>query len=65
MKEKMKQQISIFKLNKKELKKIKGGFCGCACYYANCGGSSSADNGSANNAGGKISLPPADPENPC
>lgn len=61
----MKQNISLFKLSKKELRKIRGGFCGCGCYYANCGGSSSSDNGDANASGGKVSMPPTDPEHPC
>ena len=29
-----------------------GGGCGCSCYYADNGGSSSGDNGSANNKAG-------------
>lgn len=65
MKERMKQQISIFKLNKKELKNIKGGFCACGCFYRDCGGSSSDNNFIANNQGGKYSMPPKDPEHPC
>ena len=38
-------------LNEKELSAIYGGSCGCACAYANSGGSSTEDNGAANNAG--------------
>ena len=62
---KIKRHLSIYKISKKELKNIKGGFCGCGCYYADCGGSSSDNNGSANYAGGKTSIPPIDPSNPC
>lgn len=37
-------------LSKKAMKSINGGHysCGCSCYYANQGGSSSSDNGNAN-----------------
>jgi len=66
MQSEIKQRISVFQLSKKELKKIKGGFCGCGCFYENCpGGSSSEDNSNANFDGGKISKPPVDPMNPC
>jgi len=36
------------KVNDKELKYVSGGFCGCGCYYSNCGGSSDVDNAAAN-----------------
>lgn len=39
-------------LNKKEMSAVTGGSCGCGCYYENNGGSSTADNASANAAGG-------------
>jgi natural product precursor len=40
-------------MKEKEMHQIKGGAgCGCSCYYANSGGSSSADNGCANSAHG-------------
>lgn len=38
-------------LNEKEMSAIYGGSCGCACAYANSGGSSTEDNYAANNAG--------------
>ncbi|MDR1653927.1 MAG: TIGR04149 family rSAM-modified RiPP [Prevotellaceae bacterium] len=47
-------QISANAMNAKEMNAIKGGehCCGCGCKYANSGGSSSVNNGAANNAGG-------------
>ncbi|MCT4638127.1 MAG: TIGR04149 family rSAM-modified RiPP [Bacteroidales bacterium] len=47
-------------LNSKEMDLVVGGKvnygnCGCACAYANNGGSSSAGNGGANKKGGKHS----------
>lgn len=42
-------------LNAKEMNSIVGGSCGCACNYEESGGSSTADNNSANNAEGKHS----------
>lgn len=42
-------------LNTKEMSAIIGGSCGCGCNYEGRGGSSTADNKSANNAGGKHS----------
>lgn len=44
-------------LSNKEKALIKGGCtpCGCGCYYANSGGSSSDQNRMANNAGGLYS----------
>ena len=46
-------------LDSKEMTAIRGGgtpgICGCACAYANSGGSSSSANGSANNASGLFS----------
>ena len=43
-----------------ELKEVRGGqmatnSCGCACKYANQGGSSTSGNGNANHKGGKYS----------
>lgn len=38
-------------LSNKEKGAIVGGSCGCACRYAESGGSSTAANGSANKAG--------------
>jgi len=65
MQNKIKQRISMFKLSKKELKKIKGGFCGCGCFYEDCGGSSSADNAAANTASALMSIPPVDTTSTC
>lgn len=44
-------------LSKKEMSKVLGGYtvCGCGCQYAEQGGSSTADNGSANNSGAFVS----------
>jgi natural product precursor len=45
-------------LSRKAMNGLKGGidYCGCSCYYAHTGGSSSDDNGNANyNGGGLIS----------
>jgi hypothetical protein len=51
----MKEKLSLMKLNEmstKETYSIKGGqsvtCCTCACAWANCGGSSTSDNGGAN-----------------
>ena len=45
-------------LSQIEMNAVKGGTvdCGCSCYYANSGGSSTMDNGYANKATGKFSL---------
>jgi natural product precursor len=44
-------------LNEKEMKHITGGAsCYCACMYANSGGSSTDDNGIANNVNGLHSI---------
>jgi natural product precursor len=42
----IKEKMSLYQLNGKDMKALKGGTpgCGCACHYANCGGSSSGDN---------------------
>ena len=51
----MNQKFNFFKMSQKELKKTVAGafdYCVCTCAYANCGGSSTSDNYSANNAGG-------------
>lgn len=42
-------------LGNKEMSAVIGGSCGCGCYYEGNGGSSTADNSSANAAGGKHS----------
>ena len=40
-------------LSELEMNQVRGGGgCGCSCYYADNGGSSSGDNGSANNKAG-------------
>ena len=48
------------RLTELELKEVRGGKmatngCGCACKYANQGGSSTSGNGNANHKGGKYS----------
>lgn len=48
MKQKIKDKMSLLKLEKKEMKRVKGGHCQCGCLYANCGGSSTDDNGMTN-----------------
>ena len=37
-------------LSNDQMKSVYGGGCTCGCFYANCGGSSVAANGSANAA---------------
>lgn len=37
-------------LSSREMNRVRGGSCGCACLYENNGGSSTADNKSANAA---------------
>ncbi len=55
------KKLKLTNLSRKELEKIRGGYlvivtpdkcCGCGCYYANSGGSSTNDNGDANFKGG-------------
>jgi natural product precursor len=50
------KNLKLNSLEKREMNDIKGGTpgdcCGCACAYANTGGSSSVNNGNANQAGG-------------
>jgi hypothetical protein len=50
----MDKSFSLFKLSERETSEATGGetVCGCGCAYANCGGSSTSDNFSANYAGG-------------
>jgi hypothetical protein len=50
----MNKKFDFYKLGEKEIEKVIAGFdyCVCTCAYANCGGSSTADNGSANNKRG-------------
>lgn len=53
-------QLSKAELDKRELNSLIGGNpvgdnCGCGCYYAGSGGSSSVDNTNANIAGGYVS----------
>lgn len=44
-------------LAKLDMSNVFGGVtCGCACRYANSGGSSTNDNGAANIAAGKVSV---------
>ena len=47
-------KLSSEKMTNRDLGMIKGGGgdCSCGCRYANDGGSSTSDNGNANNAGG-------------
>ena len=48
--------LSEGNLSKLEMNQVKGGTCcGCSCYYAGSGGSSTNDNGNANNASGLVS----------
>lgn len=48
--------LSESNLSKLEMNQVKGGFtCGCACAYANSGGSSIDDNCDANHASGLTS----------
>lgn len=50
-------QIEKETLSNQELSQIKGGnSCRCACYYRNVGGSSIADNGTANWREGRNSV---------
>ena len=50
----MRKKLKLTSLTKNEIFRIKGGAmlegcsCACSCAYANCEGSSSGDNGSAN-----------------
>ena len=44
----IKEKMSLYQLNSKEMIVLKGGTCGCACHYVNCGGSSTNDNSTAN-----------------
>ncbi len=51
-------QLSRDELKKRELNQIKGGdglCCGCGCHYFGDGGSSIADNWTANHANGQTS----------
>ncbi len=54
-------------INEKGMSKIYGGGCTCGCFYANCGGSSVASNGSANSADNLHSTggPPGYGGGPC
>lgn len=47
-------QLSKAELSKRELNRLVGGenCCLCGCHYANAEGSSTGDNGGANNVGG-------------
>ena len=50
-------------LDEKELSHVIGGLCHCGCFYETCGGSTRANNDSANTGGGLVSpLPPFDAE---
>lgn len=59
MRNEMKKKLGLFTLDEKKMTSLKGGGdyikCCCACAYANSGGSSTADNGSANFQGGLMS----------
>ncbi len=46
----IKEKMSLYRMNGEEMVVLKGGagYCGCACHYVNCGGSSSGDNFDAN-----------------
>jgi hypothetical protein len=46
----MKKNFNLFSLSDREQKKVSGGYvqCGCGCVWANCGGSSSMNNGTTN-----------------
>lgn len=49
--------LSVAGLRQKEMDAIVGGrACGCSCYYANSGGSSSTDNMNANYAVGDYGI---------
>ena len=54
----IKEKMSLYQITRKEMNVVKGGTCGCACHYVNCGGSSSADNGAANRLLGAWSTGP-------
>ena len=54
----IKEKMSLYQINRKEMKVLKGGLCGCACHYANCGGSSTGDNHDANGLKGLWSTGP-------
>ena len=55
------KKLKLNALGKKNLTELEmnqvrgGGACGCSCYYADNGGSSSGDNGSANSHAGIFS----------
>lgn len=60
----MKKKISLSKLTAGEMKELEAGYvvygddkkvCGCGCYYANSGGSSTTQNRDANYLGGLTS----------
>ncbi len=50
----MKEKINLFSLSPEKMAVTKGGLngCTCACHYASCGGSSTNNNGDANNSSG-------------
>jgi hypothetical protein len=63
----MKKKMSLTKLSKNDMKDVSAGFliimdngfsCGCGCYYAGSGGSSTMDNGYANWDAGLWSVSP-------
>jgi hypothetical protein len=49
----IKKKMSFYKLTNKKMTAVKGGegYCGCACAYVNCGGSSTDANYKANRLG--------------
>ncbi len=58
---KINEKMSLYKIANKKMAKTIGcgipGRCGCACRYANCGGSSTDNNWEANNSEGWWSKP--------
>jgi hypothetical protein len=44
----MNKRFSLMTLSETQQKTVKGGMCGCVCAWANCGGSSTKNNGHAN-----------------
>jgi len=58
MNDESRKKLKLFELAKISMLPLKGGVyvkCCCACAYSGSGGSSTADNGSANFASGLIS----------
>lgn len=52
----MKQRFNLYKMQKHELKDLRGGnTCGCSCWAVNTGGSTKINNGEKNLEGNKFS----------